>query len=232
MKKTILILLAVLVVLLVGCDSSRSNYKDAISAYEDGDYKTATSLFYDLGDYEDSEAYLLSATQEYAAEKISDMENTIKSQDEIDSLFSLCDDLTQAEFAQIKNASEFESMLAEYVGSLGQNGKWEDGLALIQQAKFLSDDGIESCLVSCGRWGCIDSAEDYIRSYLKSPRSYYRYSGFVSTPNESDGHYTVTVTLNYGATNSFGAEVTSEDTVIVLMYIDLEDTSVRFSCLG
>lgn len=102
MKKTILILLAVLVVLLVGCDSSRSNYKDAISAYEDGDYKTATSLFYDLGDYEDSEAYLLSATQEYAAEKISDMENTIKSQDEIDSLFSLCDDLTQAEFAQIK----------------------------------------------------------------------------------------------------------------------------------
>lgn len=230
MKKAVPILLAVLIVVLSGC--SKSDYKAAISAYEKKDYETAISLFDELGGYEDSKSYLLTATQEFAEEMISKMGNQISSEEKLNDLISICKNLTQEEFAQIENAEDFEEMFADYVGSLGQGNNWEEGLALVQKATFLSPDGTENALVSCGRWGCIETAENYIKEYLKSPRSYYRYSASVSTPIESDDHYTVIVTLNYGATNSFGAEVTSEERIFVYLYVDLEETNVRFSSIS
>lgn len=228
MKRTVPILLAVLIVVLTGC--SQSDYRAAVSAYEKKDYETAISLFDGLGSYEDSESYLLAATQEYAEDMISEMGKQINSEEKLNEFISICKNLTQEEFAQIESAEDFEEMFSDYVGSLGQSNNWEEGLSLVQKATFLSPEGTENALVSCGRWGCIESAEARLKESLKSPRSYYRYSASVSLPRESAGHYVVTVTLNYGATNSFGAEVTSDITLPVDLYVDLEDIDVRINC--
>lgn len=61
MKKTILcVLIAALALSVSGCSSKeeRSQYKDAVSLYEDGKYSSALKLFETLGDYKDSEDYL------------------------------------------------------------------------------------------------------------------------------------------------------------------------------
>lgn len=230
MKKAVPVLLALLIVMLTGCNSSRANYNAAVSAYEKKDYETAIALFDELDTYEDSESYLLSATQEFAEDMISEMGDQIPSEEKLNDFISICKNLTQEEFAQIESAEDFEEMFADYVGSLGQDNNWEAGLSLVQKATFLSPDGIENALVSCGRWGCIESAEARLKESLKSPRSYYRYSASVSSPKESDDHYVVTVTLNYGAANSFGGEVTSDIMLPVDLYVDLENIDVRIEC--
>lgn len=76
MKKYVLITLAILTLfslfLLTGCDSS--DYKEAISLYEQGEYEQAKEIFVSLGEYEDSINYSNECTMQIALSKIVDGE--------------------------------------------------------------------------------------------------------------------------------------------------------------
>lgn len=105
---------------------------------------------------------------------------------------------------------------------------------MLEPLSFVSVECMEECLITYGRWACVDVAEDYVKEQLKSPRSYYRYKASVTAPNykEDEGYYIVNVYLDYGAENSFGAEVTDSTQICVHYYIDVENRTVEFDCIG
>lgn len=97
-------------------------------------------------------------------------------------------------------------------------------------SSFMSSDQIEKVLLSYGRWKAVEVAENELKTYLKSPRSYYRYSGSVGSPSrQSDGKYKVVIDLEFGATNSFGGEITDDVTMYAYFTIDVDSVDVRFS---
>lgn len=231
MKKAIAILCLVMM-LLSGCSSERADYKKAVEAYENQDYQSAIEIFETLGNYEDSADYLIKATQGIVEQKIDELGSSIEDDAALSELLAVCNSLTQEQFSQISNAATFEELFALHVDALGKSSKWDKALDLIQRTTILSDDCTKTCLESYGRWACIESAEDHIKEQLKSPKSYYRYKASVSTPLEREEYYIVDVYLDYGATNSFGGEVTSEEKIVVHFTIDLESRSVQFDCIG
>lgn len=106
-----------------------------------------------------------------------------------------------------------------------KNDGTDDAYKLIQQyGDRMTAEQLMNCLLSYGRWMCLEPAEAELKTYLKSPRSYYRYSGSITTPElQEDGTYKVTVKLKYGATNSFGGEVTDDVTVYVAFRINTDE---------
>ena len=234
MKRIMVVLCCIVPMFLSGCSSNRSTYNKAVDAYESKDYQNAIELFEELGDYEDSASYLIKATQGIAGQKISDLGDSIEDENELSDLMGICESLTQEQFAQISNASTFEGLFAAYIDELGSHTKWDEAIELIQDATMLSDDCIQECLKIYGRWASIESAEDYIKEQLKSPKSYSRYKASVSNAreDESEEFYSVDVYLDYGATNSFGAEVRDKEKILVHFSIDLDSKSVQFDCIG
>ena len=117
-----------------------------------------------------------------------------------------------------------------------KNNDNEKAYSLLKQyAGIMTDEQKKECLISCAKWACIDVAENKIKSQLKSPRSYYQYSGSIDNPwdqswQKKEGMYIVTVKLKYGATNSLGGEVTDESTVYVVFKINMEKT--EYTILG
>lgn len=230
--KKILIALSLFLILLTGCSGKGADYREAVEAYNNQDYQTAIEIFETLGDYKDSVSYLNQSKQMSIVQHIDELGDNIDDEAALAELISECKNLTQEQFAQLSNSAEFEEKFTAYVDNLGQSAQWDTALSLIQDATMLSDDCVKNCLIIYGKWASIDSAEDYVRDHLKSPRSYYRYDASVSTPKEGQENYTVDVYLDYGATNSFGAEVTNEDKFIVEFEIDMSTRSVQFECLG
>lgn len=78
----------------------------------------------------------------------------------------------------------------------------------------------------------LDAVENEIIPNLKSPRSYHRYSFDIpSLPiySEEDDEYFIMLDLKYGATNSYGAEITNTITATYRFTIDLEEAKAYTS---
>lgn len=78
MKRKLLsiLILCITVFALTGCDSS--DYKKAMSMYENGEYEEAAKLFTELGDYEDSAEMALKAEEQWMFVKYADVFETLK----------------------------------------------------------------------------------------------------------------------------------------------------------
>lgn len=235
MKKVFAIIIMLL--MLTGCTSAeQKEYEAAIAAYDSGDYETAISMFDSLGDYEDSYMYRDNAVNAILNNSIIDLGESISDPMAVDNIKMLCVQygIAQDGFAQLEQASTFETLLKAYTEEYCQSGAWRDCYTMLQSLTIVSDESMEECLITYGRWACVDVAEDYVKETLKSPRSYYRYKASVTAPNykEDEGYYIVNVYLDYGAENSFGAEVTDSTQICVHYYIDVENRTVEFDCIG
>lgn len=71
-----MLLICILVFMLTGCDSS--DYKKAMSMYENGEYKEAAEIFAKLGDYEDSAEMAVKAEKQWALVTYADVFETLK----------------------------------------------------------------------------------------------------------------------------------------------------------
>lgn len=235
MKRIILILISLL--MLTGCTSAeQKEYEAAIAAYESGDYETAISMFENLSGYEDSDEYRNNAITSILNNAIMDLGGSITDPMQVYGIHMLCAQygIAQNEFEQLEQASTFESMLKTYTEEYCQSGMWQDCYSMLEPLTIVSDECMEECLISYGRWASIDVAENYVKERLKSPRSYYRYKASVTAPNydAEEGYYIINVYLDYGATNSFGAEVTDETQICIHYYVDMESRTVEFDCIG
>lgn len=68
-----------------------------------------------------------------------------------------------------------------------------------------------------------------IKENLKSPNSYHEYNNKVDTPiilDDTD-ECSVMVKIKYGATNSFGAEITNTVSALVSFTVDIEKKSIE-----
>lgn len=102
--------------------------------------------------------------------------------------------------------------------------------SLKENCNLMDNVHIEKCLIAIGRWESVSKAESCVKGYLKNPRSFYRYAGKCSTPSsQPDGTYKVTVSLDYGADNSFGASVLDEATVNVYYKINLSTLEIDYA---
>ena len=112
-----------------------------------------------------------------------------------------------------------------------KNNETERAWKLIQDnAAYMDKNQLQECLISYGKWKSYEYAETEIKSLLKSPRSFYLYDGSIGTPaKQEDGSYETKVTVKYGATNSFGGEMTDEVTVYVHFEADIDAVEVTFT---
>lgn len=68
-----------------------------------------------------------------------------------------------------------------------------------------------------------------IKEKLKSPNSYHEYNNKVDTPiilDDTD-ECSVIVKIKYGATNSFGAEITNNVSALISFSVDIENKSLE-----
>ena len=235
MKRIIVILVALL--MLTGCTSAeQKEYEAAIAAYDSGDYEAAISIFENLGGYEDSDQYRNNAVTAILNNAIMDLGGSITDPMQVYDIQMLCAQycIAQDDFTQLEQASTFESMLETYTEEYCQTGAWRDCYSMLEPLTFVGDECMEQCLITYGRWACVDVAEDYVKEQLKSPRSYYRYKASVTAPkyDEEEGNYRINVYLDFGATNSFGAEVTESMQIAVDYTVDVENRTVEFECIG
>lgn len=111
-----------------------------------------------------------------------------------------------------------------------KNGETERAWKLINEySEYMTDEQLKNVLLSYGKWKSFNKAEAKLKTYLKSPRSYYLYLGYAHSPVlQEDGSYKVEIDIEYGATNSFGAEVKNNVTMYSTFTIDLRNASVSF----
>lgn len=111
-----------------------------------------------------------------------------------------------------------------------KNDKAAEAWKLIQKYhSYMTETQLELCLASYAMWKGVENAEEAIKARLKSPRSYYLYSGNVSAPTLDGETYSVCYTMDYGATNSFGGEVRDTALVYVEFTVDVKNVQVEFT---
>lgn len=235
MKRVIVILITLLV--LTGCTSAeQKEYEAAIAVYESGDYEAAISMFENQGGYEASDRYRKDAITAVLNNAIMDLGESITDPMQVYDIRMLCAKygIDQDGFAQLEQVSTFEDLLKTYTEEYCQSGAWRDCYSMLEPLTIVSDECMEACLITYGRWACVDVAEDYVKERLKSPRSYYRYKASVTAPkyDEDEGSHRVNVYLDFGATNSFGGEVTKSMQIAVDYTVDTGNRTVGFECIG
>lgn len=98
-----------------------------------------------------------------------------------------------------------------------------------EYSEYMTDEQLESVLLSYGKFESVNKAEEKLKTYLKSPRSFQLYGGSIYSPDlQEDGSYKVKIEIEYGATNSFGAEIKDNVTMYSTFTIDLKNVSVSF----
>lgn len=95
---------------------------------------------------------------------------------------------------------------------------------------YLSELQIKNCLQQIGRWGSVEQAETYLKTHLKSPSSYTRYScSCGSAVFQDNGTYKVELELDYGAANSFNALVRDDVEIYVYFSIDIDRLYIQYT---
>ncbi|MBQ4266382.1 MAG: hypothetical protein IJB85_12805 [Clostridia bacterium] len=112
-----------------------------------------------------------------------------------------------------------------------RNAETDKAYAVIQEYyPYMTDEQKEKCLLSYGRWMCVEKAEEHIIEHLNDPYSYRRYGGNVDSQAVLiDEEYRITVTLDYGAKNQFGGMSRVEKELYVYFKLDLKNGNVVFT---
>jgi len=133
------------------------------------------------------------------------------------------------ELEEALSSSAYETILSY------NNTEVEKMYELIVYCKNLfSDEQLETCLIHYGKWNGYYKAVDYIKALLKSPKSYTFYSGTAGgfkNPLKS-GAYRGRYEIKFGATNSFGAEVTNTEEVYVTFFVDKDNLTIDYAYVG
>lgn len=179
-------------------------------AYKDGNITETNAMLQDGMRVEIREAYGQAVFMPYSGKPSLGFRGGSEKKDTPDSNVS-----EEKRSTTQKDSVDIDAVVDEILSY--KNGETEKAYALLKEhASMMTSEQKESCLLSCARWSCLEPAEDKIKTYLKSPRSYYRYEGSLGKPElQDDGTYKVMVKVKYGATNSFGGEVTDEVTLYV-----------------
>lgn len=153
-------------------------------------------------------------------------EITLDSKAELDAIAVAYSELSESQKRKVENYSDYEEALKKYDALVYENietiyyelactnyGSHSKILVgLNKYEKYFSEEQKNGLLAIYYFYeDAPEYAQDYIISRLKSPRSFYLYSleadcFVVST----DGKYSGTVDITYGANNSYGAEVTKK----------------------
>ena len=155
-------------------------------------------------------------------------EITLDSKDELDAIASAYKELSESQQKKVANYSDYKIALEEYDAIVYENldtiyyeiaftdyaNHAEILIGLSKYEKYFKEGQKTGLLANYYFYeDAPQYAEKYIVSRLKSPRSYYCYSldakCFVVGTDE-DNEHRGTVDITYGATNSFGGEVTDE----------------------
>lgn len=156
---------------------------------------------------------------------------------ELCDLYSEYDALDESQKGSITNALEFQKLFAQAVTNeitSYKDSNHEMAIQLLETySDILSENQKTDCMVSIGRWGGLERVEQYIADKLKNPKSYYRYSASVGKPNRfEDGGYACFYTIEYSATNSFGAETKDTTKLYAKYFIDTEHLKIDYAYIG
>jgi hypothetical protein len=156
---------------------------------------------------------------------------------ELCDLYSEYDALDGSQKRTITNALEFQKLFAQAVTNeitSYKDSNHETAIQLLETySDILSKNQKTDCMVSIGRWGGLEKVEQYIADKLKNPKSYYRYSASVGKPNRfEDGGYACFYTIEYSATNSFGAETKDTTKLYAKYFIDTEHLKIDYAYIG
>lgn len=238
MKKIISLVLA-LVMAFSLCGCNMSDYKKAQKAYESGDYENASVMFEALGDYKESQSFYNKSQAAIYDQKIdafiNDWQGDISDAEALYADYNKLPDGIKAEMSYCEDFERsFSEYLVDYISTL-KNAEIEEIKRIIREySDCMSDDQLTGCMIMLGRWASVELAEDFLKDRLKNPHSYNRYSGTVTVPVEyrESSCCTVDLEFEYGAKNSFGAEVESTDTVYACFSYDLETLNVHYDYMG
>lgn len=92
---------------------------------------------------------------------------------------------------------------------------------------YWNDENKEVALAALGHCMSEQYFEDEIREHLKSPKSFTLYS-YEDSVVALDEKYSVTATIKYGATNSFGGEITNTLNAYIAYTVDIDRKKVEF----
>lgn len=238
MKKIISLVLA-LVMAFSLCACNMSDYKKAQEAYESGDYENASTMFETLGDYKESQSFYNKSQAAIYDQKIDAFINDWSGDiSDAEALYADYNNLSDEIKTEMSSCGDFESAfpayLVDYVSAL-KNDEVEEIKRIIREySECMSEEQSVSCLICLGRWAAVDKAEDFLKENLKNPHSYTRYAGRVSTPVEN-GNYTyctMYVELEYGATNSYGAEVENTCDIYIWFTYDTAKHVITYGYIG
>lgn len=113
-----------------------------------------------------------------------------------------------------ENVNELETAMDEYWSSFNESEK-------------------ETALLAFARCSIEKAIENKIKTYLKSPDSFNLYEFEHGMITQRGDEYSTTAKIRFGATNSFGGEITDTvDAIIVHFTIDVANKSVDFTHLS
>lgn len=100
-----------------------------------------------------------------------------------------------------------------------------------ENIEYFNDEQKSLSLLYYGQAKSLDYAIEFIMANLKSPKSFNLYDAtYIDTKvDENSQEYYTIYSITYGATNSFGAEVTDTSTVYCYYTVDEENGDVEFS---
>lgn len=158
-------------------------------------------------------------------------------QDLLDEYSNLSDDGKKAitNFSVLSEGiSDCEKLVADEKVQLildKANGNTSAAMDCLKEYSYiLSEDQVSKCLIQIGRFGSRYRAEKLLKSNLKDPNSLTIYSLKVSGAElQNDGSYMVKLTMDYGASNSFGAMVRDDVEINVFYEVDIASETIRYT---
>lgn len=153
-------------------------------------------------------------------------------------LYDKLSNLSDKQLNRINTYSDFQNYIADLVceevksnNNSGQKSLTEMRELITAYKDILSTEQYTDCVLWYSTLNGVAGADNYISSLLKSPKSYYRYSNSFIPPTKpsDDGTYKLIYNVKYGATNSFGAEVTTSDIVLITMKINFDTLDVKYT---
>lgn len=166
-------------------------------------------------------------------------EITLESEETLTKIFADYNSLDDKDKEQVENYEKLQSAIDEYnvlakdrfISSLDSyDYDTVDKLSskIDDFWDMFNDEEKEQVLFTLGRCQMKDAFADKIKEHLKSPDSFNLYSCEYTGPTSMEPGYFSTITIKYGATNSFGGEVTSTLMASVRFHVDIDNKNVEF----
>ena len=137
------------------------------------------------------------------------------------------------ELKQKENEEQMKSYAKDFVDSLPTyNYQLRDRFMVDFNSyyDYLNDAQKTEALLVKAQYDSLDYFIEDTIQYLKNPNSFTLYSGSIQRPLGGDNNeYSITIEIDYGATNDFGGEVENNAWGIVDFSIDIETKSIEIT---